>query len=127
MAGDPLNGGGFVIVNGIEFDNKSRVVSQQSPYPGSNLFSLASGGAIYIRDPHNKVVEDQLNGGHFTKLTESDWQLIRPYLETNEQLFGISIERDLLTVDSVRRPPEDVYRKVSPIKLTVLAKESTPE
>jgi len=127
MAGDPLNGGGFVIVNGIEFDNKGRVVSQRSPYPGSNLFSLASGGAIYIRDPHHKLVKGQLNGGHFAKLTESDWQLIRPYLETNEQLFGISIERDLLTVDSVRRPPEDVYRKVSPIKLTVLAKESTPE
>ncbi len=127
MAGDPLNGGGFVIVNGIEFDNKSRVVSQSSPYPGSNLFSLASGGAIYIRDPHNKLVKDQLNGGHFTKLTESDWQLIRPYLETNEQLFGISIERDLLTVDSVRRPPEDVYRKVGVVKSAVLAKESVPE
>lgn len=126
MAGDPLNGGGFVIVNGIEFDNKGRVVSQRSPYPGSNLFSLASGGAIYIRDPHNKLVEDQLNGGHFTKLTESDWQLIRPYLETNEQLFRISIERDLLTVDSVRRPPEDVYRKVGVINSPVLAKESVP-
>ncbi|MDT8302480.1 MAG: hypothetical protein RQ760_13430 [Sedimentisphaerales bacterium] len=127
MAGDPLNGGGFVIVNGIEFDNKGRVVSQQSPYPGSNLFSLASGGAIYIRDPHNKLVQGQLNGGYFTKLTESDWQLIRPYLETNEQLFGISIERDLLTVDSVRRAPEDVYRKVSPVRSAVLAEELVPE
>lgn len=127
MAGDPLNGGGFVIVNGIEFDNKGRVVPQASPYPGSNLFSLASGGAIYIRDPHNKLVQGQLNGGRFAKLTEDDWQLIRPYLETNEQLFGISIERDLLTVDSVRRAPEDVYRKVSPVKSAVLAKESVPE
>ncbi|MHC4310049.1 MAG: GltB/FmdC/FwdC-like GXGXG domain-containing protein [Planctomycetota bacterium] len=127
MAGDPLNGGGFVIVNGIKFDHKGRVVPQQSPYPGSNLFSLASGGAIYIRDPHNKLVQGQLNGGYFTKLTENDWQLIRPYLETNEQLFGISIERDLLTVDSVRRTPEDVYRKVSPVKSAILAKESVPE
>jgi glutamate synthase domain-containing protein 1/glutamate synthase domain-containing protein 3 len=127
MAGDPLNGGGFVIVNGIEFDNKGRVVSQESPYPGSNLFSLASGGAIYIRDPHDKLVKGQLNGGFFTKLTEDDWQLIRPYLDTNEQLFGISIERDLLTVDSVRRAPEDVYRKVSPVRSAVLAKESVPE
>jgi len=63
MAGDPLNGGGFVIVNGIEFDTKGRVVPQESPYPGSNLFSLASGGAIYIRDPHHKLVPEQLNGG----------------------------------------------------------------
>jgi glutamate synthase domain-containing protein 3 len=123
MAGDPLNGGGFVIVNGIEFDNKGRMVPQASPYPGSNLFSLASGGAIYIRDPHNKLVQGQLNGGYFAKLTEDDWQLIRPYLETNERLFGISIERDLLTVDSVRRAPEDVYRKVSPVKSVVHASE----
>jgi len=124
MAGDPLNGGGFVIVNGIEFDNKSRVVSQESPYPGSNLFSLASGGAIYIRDPHEKLVQGQLNGGQFTRLTEDDWHLIRPHLETNEELFGISIERDLLTVDSVRRAPEDVYRKVSPVESAVLAIKS---
>jgi glutamate synthase domain-containing protein 3 len=127
MAGDPLNGGGFVVVNGIEFDNKGRVVPQQSPYPGSNLFSLASGGAIYIRDPHNKLVQGQLNGGHFAKLTEEDWQIIRPHLETNEQLFGISIERDLLTVDSVRRAPEDVYRKVCAVRSAVLASESIPE
>jgi glutamate synthase domain-containing protein 1/glutamate synthase domain-containing protein 3 len=127
MAGDPLNGGGFVIVNGIQFDNKGRVVPQQSPYPGSNLFSLASGGAIYIRDPHNKLVEGQLNGGHFTKLTENDWQLIRPHLETNEKVFGISIERDLLTVDSVRRAPEDVYRKICPVKSAVLASKAVPD
>jgi glutamate synthase domain-containing protein 3 len=127
MAGDPLNGGGFVVVNGIEFDNKGRVIPQHSPYPGSNLFSLASGGAIYIRDPHNKLVEGQLNGGRFTKLTEEDWLLIRPYLETNEKLFGISIERDLLNVDSVRRAPEDVYRKVCPIKSVVRASEAIPE
>ncbi|MBN1805425.1 MAG: hypothetical protein JW837_09255 [Sedimentisphaerales bacterium] len=127
MAGDPLNGGGFVVVNGIEFDNKGRVVPQQSPYPGSNLFSLASGGAIYIRDPHNKLVSGQLNGGRFTRLTEEDWLLIRPYLETNEKLFGISIERDLLSVDSVRRAPEDVYRKVCPIRAVVRASEAIPE
>ena len=30
---------------------------QAHPYPGSNLFSLASGGAIYVRDPGKKVVE----------------------------------------------------------------------
>jgi len=127
MAGDPLNGGGFVIVNGIQFDNRGRVVPQESPYPGSNLFSLASGGAIYIRDPHHKLVTEQLNGGHFTPLTEKDWRLIRPYLETNERLFGISIDRDLLSVDGVRRAPETVYRKVRAAKSAVLATEAVPE
>jgi hypothetical protein len=127
MAGDPLKGGGFVVLNGIEFGNKGRVVPQESPYPGSNLFSLASGGAIYIRDPHHKLVDEQLNGGRFAELAEEDWLLIRPYLQTNEQLFGISIDRDLLTVDGVRRAPEDVYRKVSPVKSAVLAAQELPE
>ena len=127
MAGDPLKGGGFVVLNGIEFDNKGRVVPQESPYPGSNLFSLASGGAIYIRDPHHKLVDEQLNGGRFTELAEEDWLLIRPYLQTNEHLFGISTDRDLLTVDGVRRAPEDVYRKVSPVKSAVLAAQELPE
>ena len=30
------------------------------PYPGSNLFSLASGGAIYVRDPGKTLVDQQL-------------------------------------------------------------------
>ena len=127
MAGDPLNGGGCVSVNGIEFDSRGRVVPQESPYPGSNLFSLASGGAIYIRDPHHKLVTEQLNGGHFTPLTEKDWRLIRPYLETNERLFDISIDRDLLSVDGVRRAPETVYRKVRAAKSAGLATEAVPE
>ena len=58
MAGDPLHGGGFVILNGIEFDEEGNAVDQATPYPGSNLFSLASGGAIYLRDPYDRVVED---------------------------------------------------------------------
>jgi glutamate synthase domain-containing protein 3 len=66
MAGDPLNGGGFVVVNGLEPDEKGNFREQDTPYPGSNLFSLASGGAIYIRDPHCKLVEEQLNGGEFS-------------------------------------------------------------
>ena len=127
MAGDPLNDGGFVVVNGIEFDNKGRVTPLESPYPGSNLFSLASGGAIYVRDPHHKLVQEQLNGGHYSALTEDDWQLILPYLEENEKLFGISIDRDLLTVDGVKRAPEDVYRKVGVTKGAVLVEESLGE
>ena len=114
MAGNPLKGGGFVIVNGIGFDeHTSALVELDSPYPGSNIFSLASGGAIYVRDPHKKLVEEQLNGGEFVKISDSDWKLILPYLEENEQLFGIGIDR-LLTVDGKEMQPVDVYRKIRP-------------
>jgi glutamate synthase domain-containing protein 1/glutamate synthase domain-containing protein 3 len=120
MAGDPLAGGGFVILNGIEFDGHGRMTPQPAPYPGANLFSLASGGAIYIRDPHFKVVERQLNGGVFLPFTDKDWRLIRPYLEENERLFGVKV-RELLTVDGSVKAPQDVYRKVGAVKLSVLA------
>jgi len=121
MAGDPLNGGGFVVVNGLEPDEKGNFREQDTPYPGSNLFSLASGGAIYIRDPHCKLVDEQLNGGEFSILTSEDWMLILPYLKENERLFGISIENDLLVVDGERKTPQEVYRKVKPLKTAILA------
>jgi glutamate synthase domain-containing protein 3 len=124
MAGDPLQGGGFAIVNGIEFDDAGQIISRREPYPGSNLFSLASGGAIYIRDPHKNVVLQQLNGGEFATLTAQDWDLIRPYLEENERLFGIRVD-ELLTVDGHKRMPECVYRKVRPIQLRALASEES--
>jgi glutamate synthase domain-containing protein 3 len=120
MAGDPLAGGGFCILNGIEFDGRGRMVPQAAPYPGSNLFSLASGGAIYIRDPHLQMVERQLNGGVFSMITDKDWRLIKPYLMENERLFGVRLE-DLLTVDGQVKEPHEVYRKVSAVKLSVLA------
>jgi glutamate synthase domain-containing protein 1/glutamate synthase domain-containing protein 3 len=128
MAGDPLDGGGFAVVNGMEFDEHGRMMPQPVPYPGSNLFSLASGGAIYIRDPHGLVEESQLNGGELGPLTDEDWRLICPYLEENERLFGVRIE-ELLTVEGRRCEPEEVYRKVSAVKLQVLAagKEEEPD
>jgi hypothetical protein len=120
MAGDPHAGGGFVVLNGIEFDARGRVAPQALPYPGSNLFSLASGGAIFIRDPEHKVVEGQLNGGELATLTDKDWRLIKPYLEENERLFGITLE-ELLAVGGEVREPAEVYRKVQAVKLQVLA------
>jgi len=120
MAGDPLNGGGFVILNGMGFDGRGRVVPLDAPYPGSNLFSLASGGAIYVRDPAKQLVQSQLNGGEFVDVTDMDWRLIRGYLEENERLFGITV-RCLLTVDGQIRRPAEVYRKIQAVKLAVLA------
>ncbi len=127
MAGDVRKGGGFVILNGIEFDNEGNVQPQATPYPGSNLFSLASGGAIYVRDPHRALVDEQLNGGAFSELTKEDWRLILPYLAENERLFDISIEDDLLVVDGDKRNPEEVYRKIIPLRVKELAKSMVSE
>jgi hypothetical protein len=65
-----------------------------------------------VRDPHKKLVEQQLNGGVFAPFTNADWRLIRTYLEENERLFGIKVQ-DLLTVNGKLCEPEQVYRKVS--------------
>jgi hypothetical protein len=91
-------------------------VNLESPYPGANLFSLASGGCLYVRDPYRKLVDEQLNGGEYVDLTQADWELIYPYLEENERQFGISIRDDLLTVDGRHMNPTDVYRKVAPVR-----------
>ncbi len=127
MAGDPHKGGGFVVLNGVRFDEQGRVAPLDTPYPGSNLFSLASGGAIYVRDPHRKLVKEQLNGGEFAEMTEADWRIILPYLEENQRLTGIDIERDLLTVDGSRRSFQEVYRKIQAVQLAVLARATVPE
>ena len=121
MAGDPHHGGGFIILNGLTFDYDGNVIPQETPYPGSNLFSLASGGAIFVRDPHKKIVPEQLNGGMISPLTDDDWQLILPFLQENERLFGISIDDHLLTVDGKKMEPQDIYRTISAVKLSVLA------
>ncbi len=121
MAGDPYNGGGFVVVNGLKPSFDGRFIDQEYPYPGGNLFSLASGGAIYIRDPHRKVSRDQLNGGRLAEFTMKDWELIRPYLEENERLFGVSVEKDLLTIRGSIKDPSKVYRKIDPVSLQELA------
>ncbi|MDD5484084.1 MAG: glutamate synthase [Kiritimatiellae bacterium] len=122
MAGDPLNGGGFVIVNGIAFLDNGAWEPLALPYPGSNLFSLASGGALYIRDPRQTVIPPQLNGGHIVELSRADWALIKPVLEENERLFGVKVDK-LLTVDGVRLPPARVYRKIAPIQASLLERD----
>jgi glutamate synthase domain-containing protein 1/glutamate synthase domain-containing protein 3 len=111
MAGDPHNGGGFVVLNAIQVNPNGTLEDYPEPYPGVNLFSLASGGAIFIRDPYNRVESDQLNGGEIVKITPKDWELIKPYLRENEILFGITID-NLLTKDGILKQPVEIYRKV---------------
>jgi glutamate synthase domain-containing protein 3 len=120
MAGDPYNGGGFVVLNGLTFDTNNNVIPQETPYPGSNLFSLASGGAIFVRDPRKMIVPEQLNGAEILSFTEREWKLVLPYLQENERLFGISIDEHLLMVDGKKMKPEEVYRIIAPVKVSVL-------
>ena len=122
MVGDALNGGGFVILNGLSVADDGRILDMQTPYLGSNLFSLASGGAIYARDPHRRLTDDQLNGGKFGGMTAADWTLIKPYLKENARLFNIPLSR-LLAVDGESRPPEAVYRKIMPQAVRALQAE----
>lgn len=122
MAGNPLKGGGFAIINGITFDESGMIVEQETPYPGSNLFSLASGGAIYIRDPNGKVSQSQLNAGEFVELTGADWELILPYLEENAKLFEIPVSR-LLEHNGETLPFQRIYRKIRPVHNRALQEE----
>ena len=126
MAGDPHNGGGFVVLNGLRFDDAGRIVPLADPYPGSNLFSLASGGAIFVRDPERTLVDQQLNGGKFAKLTDADWELILPFLEENQRLFGITVAQ-LLTVNGKKYKPCRVYRKVVPGSFKSIVQEDTDD
>jgi glutamate synthase domain-containing protein 1/glutamate synthase domain-containing protein 3 len=122
MAGDPLQGGGFAIVNGVAWDESGELQDLDDPYPGGNLFSLASGGAIYVRDPGGRLSEDQLNGAEIGALEDADWELIRPYLGENERLFGVRVER-ILSVDGRSVAPREAYRKVRPSRQRALSPE----
>lgn len=119
MAGDPHAGGGFVVVNGLRLDDQGHLVDLETPYEGGNLFSLASGGALYLRDPTEAVGRDQLNGGRFAELEDRDWALILPYLRANEAALGVSVDRLLTHEGQVRSPPA-IYRKVEAVPLKAL-------
>jgi glutamate synthase domain-containing protein 1/glutamate synthase domain-containing protein 3 len=111
MAGAEV-GGGFILINGLRPSLHGEFIGLEDKYPGGNFFSLASGGAGYLNDPYRTVVDEQLNGGEFTEFAHADWEVISPYLKENQRLFGISINRDLLTVDRVKKSPHEVFRKV---------------
>ena len=49
-----------------------------------------------------------------------DWDLMLPYLRENENLFGVMIERDLLTNQGTLMDFSRIYRKIEPIPLQEL-------
>src|SRR3989442_5221132 len=68
MAGDPHNGGGVVIVNGLKPSFDGRFAEQEYPYPGSNLFSFASCAARFLCEPHQKVSTEQFDGRRLARI-----------------------------------------------------------
>ena len=104
MAGDPHKDGGFIILGGLKFNEFGEINNLESPYPGGNLFSLASGGAIFANDPTANIKIGQLHGGKFDDFSNKDWKLIEPYLQENEKLFGIiNNELDYLNYVNFRK------------------------
>ncbi len=112
---------GLIILNGIRFDERGRVVEKETPYHGGNLLPLAAAGAVYVRDPKETVGEDQLNGGRIETIKDGDWNRILSLLKKNGELFGIRVE-DLLRVNGVVRKPWEVYRKIVPVQVAALTK-----
>ena len=115
-----------MILNGVKFDDDGKLVPLPEPYPGSNLFSLASGGAIFVRDPQQDHGRSAVERRQIRPLTDADWELILPYLEENQKLFGITVEQ-LLTVNGKQRKPAQVYRKVVPGSVKAIVSEETDD
>jgi len=113
MAGQ-VTDGGFLVINGVTNLDDGRVYGLETKYPGTNLFSLASGGCCYLNDPYLTVSQAQLNGARFDPFLQEDWNVLEPYLRTNEEVFRIHTRYDLLMVDGVLRWPKEVFRKVVP-------------
>src|SRR2546422_5534034 len=51
MAGDPLKGGGFVVLNGIRVGGKGSTEGLETPHPGGDLCSPPSRGGVSMRGP----------------------------------------------------------------------------
>ncbi|MHA1984292.1 MAG: GltB/FmdC/FwdC-like GXGXG domain-containing protein [Candidatus Hodarchaeales archaeon] len=120
MAGDPLKKGGFVILGGISFSSLGNPEMLDTPYSGGNLFSLSSGGAIYLHDPYSQVGEDQLHGGKFSIFTPEDEKAITPYLWQNETLFGINLAKISNGGQQLEKENyPQIFRKISPMSLKI--------
>jgi glutamate synthase domain-containing protein 1/glutamate synthase domain-containing protein 3 len=111
MAGAAV-GGGFVCINGLAYDERGELRRLAEPYPGGNFFSLASGGAGYVADPHRTMDQTQLNGAEFLPFTRADWEVLKPHLQENARLFGLTAKL-VMDVDGRQVTPGELYRKVA--------------
>lgn len=106
---------GFVILNGLMFNEKGEIEDLETPYSEECLFSLVLGQTVYIRDPQSKIKNAHLIGVRIHELTETDCMNIFRCLKENERLFNIDI-LDLITVKNQLLPFHKVYHKVESIE-----------
>ncbi len=109
-------GGGFAIVNGLRFDDFGNVVPWKCPIRAAISSRWPPAGRSTSATRIARWSTSSSTAGPTGRCGAADWKLILPYLEENQRLFGIRIDRDLLTVDGVQRSPAQVYRKVMPKK-----------
>ena len=102
---------GFVILNGLMFNENGRIEDLETPYSEECLLSLVLGQTVYIRDPQSKIKNTQLIGARIQELTETDCLNIFLCLKENEKLFNIDI-LDLIAVKNQLLPFHKVYHKV---------------
>ncbi len=113
-----LKNSGFVILNGLTFDEKGEIEDLEAPYSKRSLLSLSSGQTVYVRDPLSKIKKYKISGVRILDLTEKDCLNIFPCLKENEKLFNIHV-LDLITVKNQLLPFHKVYRKVESIESRV--------
>jgi hypothetical protein len=109
---------GFIVLNGLTFDEKGEIEDSEAPYSKRSLLSMFSGQTLYVRDPFSKIKEFQIPGVRILDLTEKDCLNIFPCLKENEKLFNIDV-LDLITVKNQLLPFHKVYRKVESIESRV--------
>jgi hypothetical protein len=115
MAGDPLNGGGFVILNGLEFDHEGQVKAQIHSLPGLQPFlPCFRRSDLRERSPSGSLTRSSSTGGkssRWKKKTGSSSCLI------SRKTRGFSESELKKTSQGERtkaRSPFEVYRKVRP-------------
>ena len=121
MAGDPLAGGGFVILNGVEFDGRRRHgPAGVVPTRAATCSRWPAGGRSTCATRTARWSSSQLNGGVFSPHRRQGLAA-HPRLPGRERA-PVRHPGGGLADRGRRGPgPQEVYRKVSAVKLSVLA------
>jgi hypothetical protein len=112
---NPSKNSGFVILNGLTFNEKGEIEDMESPYSEKSLLSLAKGRTVYFRDPLSKIKKNKLIEGRSLELNETDCLNIFHCLKENERLFQIGV-LDLISVKKQLLPFHKVYKKIESIE-----------